>query len=121
MWIAELVLALLFGLILAGLLGLFLGSAIGGGFLWLFAVIFLGAWAVGAWVTPVGPVVMGVAWLPFLLGAVAVALLVGSHPRARYVVPGEATESEARADTAAGGFFWAFVAAMLIFIVLGSL
>ena len=120
MWIAELIFALLFGLLLAGVMGLVLGSAAVGGFFWLFAVIFLGAWAIGAWVAPVGPVIMGVAWLPFLLGAVAVALLVGSYPRPRYVRTADEAAVEAEADAALGGFFWAFVVAMLVVILLGS-
>lgn len=119
MWIAQLMVALLFGLVLAGLLGLVLGSAVVGGFLWLFAVIFLGAWAVGVWVAPIGPLFMGVAWLPFLLGAVAVALLVAAHPRPRTVTPTDAAGAEVTAAPL-GGFFWAFVVVMLAIIALAS-
>lgn len=41
-----------------------------------FLVIFLAAWGGGLWMSPVGPRLYGVSWLPFLLVALIVSLLI---------------------------------------------
>lgn len=41
-----------------------------------FLVIFLAAWGGGLWMSPVGPTLYGVSWLPFLLVALIVSLLL---------------------------------------------
>ena len=43
-----------------------------------FLLIFLAAWAGGVWITPVGPSVWGLYWLPFLVVAVLFALLLAA-------------------------------------------
>jgi len=51
-------------------------------FLGFFAVVFLAAWAGGVWIRPVGPVLKGVYWLPFLLfGFVVAIILAATAPR----------------------------------------
>ena len=47
-------------------------------FMWFFAVIFLFSWGGGIWVTPFGPTGWGVAWLPFLVMGVFMALLLSA-------------------------------------------
>jgi hypothetical protein len=44
--------------------------------LFLFALVFLAAWALTGWLTPWGPAWSGVSWLLILIGAAFVALLV---------------------------------------------
>jgi len=56
-----------------------------------FLIIFLAAWAGGVWVTPVGPVFLGVYWLTFFVVGLVFALLLeglnavsgGSRPKAK--------------------------------------
>ena len=50
---------------------------------WLFLFIFLMTWSGGIWLIPIGPMIYGVRWLPFVLvGVIAVLLFVAlSHNR----------------------------------------
>ncbi len=43
-----------------------------------FLLIFLAAWAGGVWVTPVGPPVWGVYWLPFVIVALLFTFLLAA-------------------------------------------
>ena len=121
MYIAEFFTALIVGLVVFTVFALILdrpgpwarGRGLGG-FFWFFLIVFLGAWAVGAWSQPIGPVTYGVSWVPFLFGAFAFALLIGalSEPRAQ---PASAVEPvEDAAAAALGMFFW------LLVLVLGT-
>jgi hypothetical protein len=49
------------------------------GLFWFFWVIFLGTWAGGIWIRPVGPSLWGIKWLPFLLAGLLLTLLLGGH------------------------------------------
>jgi hypothetical protein len=42
-------------------------------------VIFLGTWAGGVWITPIGPSLWGIKWLPFFLAGLLLALLLAGH------------------------------------------
>lgn len=87
---------------------------------WAFLIIFLGAWAIGTWSAPVGPMFYGVAWVPFFFGALVLALLllaVPSHPRAGSA--GEA-DVEGAAAVAVGAFFWVVVLLLLTAIFWGT-
>jgi hypothetical protein len=114
----EIVLAFIFGLLLALLFSYGFGRpGPWGGFLWFFLVVFLAAWAVGLWVEPVGPVLWGAAWVPIFFGALFVALLVAAMPP----LPGrpaEVAEPEAPATAAALGlFFWLMMAVVVLAII----
>jgi len=53
-----------------------------GGLVWHFMVIFLTTWAGGIWLRPLGPSVLGIHWLNFLMAGVVVTLIIeayGSH------------------------------------------
>jgi hypothetical protein len=45
-------------------------------FLWFLVVILLSAWGGGLWIEPFGPTSFGVAWMPFLLTGIFMALLL---------------------------------------------
>lgn len=127
MLVAEFLVALIVGILLVSVVALLFGRrgpwatpGPGGGFLWFFLVVFLGAWAIGTWVSPVGPVAWGVAWVPFVFGALAIVLLLAALTPTRPLTPAEA-EAEARAEATVGVFFWAFVLVLVVAIVLGSL
>lgn len=80
MMILEFVFALTIAFVLTLLFALIMQR--GGrrtGFFWLFWVIFLGTWAGGIWIRPVGPSLWGIKWLPFLLAGLLLALLLAGH------------------------------------------
>lgn len=129
---------LLFALVIALFLSLILVAAIGwrhparGGsgpaVFFLFLIIFLVAWAGGAWMEPFGPVLWGGYWLPFLLIGLFVALILAAvtpgEPRRRRAASGLPSEMERAArqeETAAGAvlfgvFFWVLLIVALIAI-----
>ena len=86
---------------------------------WFFLIVLLGAWAVGAWTEPVGPVLYGVSWVPFFFGAFIIALLVAamSEPLPRTPAADPATPAEA---LAVGLFFWITIL-VLFGVILASI
>jgi hypothetical protein len=56
-------------------------------FVWLFVILLFTMWAGGAWIGPAGPLIFGVAWMPFLVVGLIVALIIAA-----------ATESVQRRD-----------------------
>jgi hypothetical protein len=88
------------------------------GFFFLFLIIFLFSWAVGVWLVPFGPVIGEAYWLPFLVGAVFIAVIMAAlapperRPRAAEPERAQAAETEA----AFGIFFWLLVVLLLIAI-----
>lgn len=84
---------------------------------WFFLVVFLGAWAVGAWAAPVGPLVWNVTWIPFLFGALIFALLMAAlpeppPPRSAPELTAEEGAAEESAATV-GLFFWLLIVVFL--------
>ncbi|GMU21732.1 MAG: hypothetical protein AMXMBFR13_18220 [Phycisphaerae bacterium] len=85
--------------------------------LFIFFILLAASWAGGIWLTPFGPILWGVYWLPFLLVGLIVALLIGSMAaparRPRFaggaVVP-EAVDvehrEENRTERVISGVFW---------------
>ncbi len=57
-----------------------------------FSVVMLATWAGGIWITPVGPKIYGVPWVPFVIVGVIFALLLAI---ARAEVPPPRTRPEA--------------------------
>jgi uncharacterized membrane protein len=90
-----------------------------------FLVVFLAAWAGGLWVSPAGPVFLGIYWLPILLLSFLVALLLAAVPPRR--PPHVKTISEAKeelreeraTERAFDTFFWVMLIGFAIVIVLG--
>lgn len=118
---AEVILALVLALIIAGVFTYGLGRpAPWGGFLWLLLVIFLVGWAVALWAQPVGPVVWGAAWVPVLFAGLIVALLIATlaAPTPRLRTP-SASEEEAVAAAGIGLLFWILLALLFVAIAFG--
>ena len=118
--LAEFVTAVLFALFFVAIFGVaFRRTGPWDGFLWFFLIVLLGAWAVGTWAEPVGPVLYGVSWVPFFFGALILALLVASmaEPMPRTPAAEPATPAEA---VAVGLFFWITVL-LLLGVILASL
>lgn len=83
-----LILAFLFALLIVPIFGyrnprrVDEGAAGAADFLFFFILFVALIWAAGAWIGPVGPVFLGVAWLPFLvIGLVLMLLLFALLPR----------------------------------------
>ena len=116
MIVAEFLLILLLAFVLAAVFAFPLGRpGPWGGFWWFFLVLFLGTWAIAAWIQPIGPVAWGVAWAPILVGAVLIALLVAAIPPRPTTTPTEVA-AEAEAATAIGAFFWMLLLGLLVVI-----
>jgi len=127
MFFAELLFAFVFALVLSWLLGVIFRWQPPGvrgywsSLLFLFAILFLGSWAGGVWLTPFGPTAWGIIWLPFVLTGFIVALvLLAVVPNRR---PRNVDEAEEQADLQAGTegivgvTFWILIIALIISIV----
>lgn len=86
---------------------------------WLFLlIVFLAAWAGGLWITPIGPPVLDVYWLPMLLVGLLFALLIAAA--APPAPPRSTAEmvAEQEAALAISSFMWILLLALLFSIVL---
>ncbi|MFW6275961.1 MAG: hypothetical protein ACOC2M_04960 [bacterium] len=94
------------------------------GSLWSFLLILiLAGVAAEAWISPVGPVVWNVAWVPTLLVIITFALLLAAAtpPRDRTTTTsaGPNPSKEESAAIAIGAFFWIFLLVLLAFTLWG--
>jgi len=81
-----------------------------------FLVLFLTVWAGGIWMVPLGPMHLGIYWLPFLLVTVLVSIMtVALHP-----AHSQAEVVEVRREVMAGLglFFWLLVGSLVACIAL---
>jgi hypothetical protein len=77
--VAEFVVALIVALLVSVLFGYALRRRIPRkGFFWFFLILLLATWAGGMWIGPFGPTFRGIFWLPFVLVAVLVGLLLAA-------------------------------------------
>ncbi len=119
MFIADLVVALAFGLFIVWIVSLAFGTrGPWDSFLWFFIVVSIFAWAGGVWLVPFGPMWWGIGWLPIILMAFFVSLLLtAASPRTRRwrraaekKASGDA-ESRVVVDT----IFWVLLICLLFF------
>ena len=98
-------------------------------FFWFFVVIFLFSWGGGSWITPFGPLGWGVAWMPFLVMGIFMALLLTavtprsnrSRTRSGDGLPAPVKARSKRApatvtpelDAAVDVFFWLFIVVLV--------
>jgi len=89
--------------------------------LWIFFLIsFLGTWIGGVWVTPMGPTVWNVHWLPFFFaGLIFALLLVATDPSKshRFQLKKEQREKEMVVKAALGSFFWLLIILLIVGII----
>lgn len=88
-----------------------------------FTVVFLGAWAGGIWLPPLGPQLGGVSWLSFLIVGLVFALVlaaaVPSFPpgtTVQLLKEGEKS-GETKKSLVLGVYFWTLVMVLMILIV----
>ena len=90
-----------------------------------FLVILLAAWAGGLWISPAGPVFIGMYWLPVILVAFIFALLLAAvtprGSRSSVETISEVRQQEAKAERAFDVFFWVLIISLAAVILLGYL
>jgi hypothetical protein len=84
----------------------------------LFSVLFLTIWAGGIWVAPFGPGIWNIYWLPFLLIAILVAVLIAAIAPPRVHTAAEEHEREREIELGLGLFFWVLIGGLILAIVL---
>ncbi|MCE3226412.1 MAG: hypothetical protein K0S32_963 [Bacteroidetes bacterium] len=92
------------------------------GAVWLiFITIFLASWAGYLWITPFGPMVLGVSVAPiFIVGVIFAFILAAvSVPAKRKKMKTEEEKEVDEATIAIGIFFWIVLAILLVAIVSG--
>ncbi len=82
----------------------------------LFLVFFFAIWAGGMWVAPVGPTHFGVTWLPFLLIAILLGVLVVALSPRGHRSHQDELELEREIEVGLGLFFWALIGALIVAI-----
>ena len=90
-----------------------------------FLIIFLAAWAGSLWFSPMGPVFLGVYWVPIVLFAFIFAAMMAASTRPRrpphVETISEAREKDKTAQRAFDAFFWVLLIGFAVVIVLGYL
>lgn len=124
--LVELVTALLIAGVLVTLLMLGLRRRpFGGPLLALLVLLFLGTWAGGMWLAPIGPAMAGVHVLSFLAAGLLMALvLAAASPPGRPRTRGEALRMAEARDAARATldlFFWLAIALLAIAVLVGYL
>lgn len=91
-----------------------------------FMVVFLGAWAGGIWITPIGRTILGVYWLSFFAVGLVLALVLEAVAAFSVRPPESATgdiqkdrKEEHEIEVVLGVFFWILVLTFIGAIVLG--
>ncbi len=90
-----------------------------------FLVIFFAAWAGSLWITPAGPVFVGIYWLPIILVAFLVAVLLAAispepppqQPKVETI--SEVERKETNAKKAFDVFFWVLLISLIVVVILG--
>jgi hypothetical protein len=94
-----------------------------------FLIVFLGAWAGGVWLSPIGPTLLGVYWLAFFAVGLIFALILEAVAAFAALPPDKVSASandeqtdkkeEKDIESVLGVFFWILLLAFLSAIVLG--
>jgi hypothetical protein len=127
MFLAELIFALLMAVLFTLIFAVGLRRRGPWASLWaFFLVVFLAAWAGGLWISPAGPMFVGIYWLPMILVAFVFAILLAGvggpasrGPKVETI--SEVKEQETAAERAFDVFFWVLLISLILIIVLGYL
>lgn len=114
--IVSLILAFL---VICGLIA-FAGESRGRSIWPVFVLFFLAIWAGGLWLTPVGPPLIGVYWMPFLFVAIFIALFWAAAPPPPKRTGKQSTDSTMQEENTAatvaglGLLFWVLLVSLAI-------
>lgn len=114
---------LLIALIIAFFLSLFIAFGFRKkhpfGVFWLFfLIIFLTTLAAGFWIRPIGPIIIGFAWIPVFAATLLVAILIAaSTPDESYNAIKEKGNGEMKTNL----FFWILIVFLMLLIIAGFL
>src|SRR2546423_1401947 len=89
--------------------------------LWIFfLIIFLATWAGQLWITPFGPIVWGVSWIPLFIVALFFSFLIFALlPPVVVVTKAEENKAEEGAAMVFGTFFWIMLILLIASIIAG--
>jgi hypothetical protein len=86
-----------------------------------FLIVLLGTWIGGIWMTPLGPTVRGVFWMPFffaglIFGLLLLAIIPQGPPRVVFKRKVQIDEEDT-AEEVLSVFFWVLIFAMIVGII----
>lgn len=126
MTFAEILLIFLIALFVASLFFYGFRKRIPFGTFWIFLLLtFLAAWSARLWITPIGPVAWGIAWIPILffvlVFGVILAAALWSANTARKTVNDEGVKEAEEPKTGVGLniFFWIVIIFLVLAIISG--
>jgi hypothetical protein len=96
-----------------------------GSFWTLFIIVLLAVWAADLWLTPAGPVVWDLAWIPLIFVAIVVALLLAAaesgtrKPKSSSETPDEVTSVEPDTAIKVSAMFWIILLFLILAILVG--
>lgn len=96
-----------------------------GSFWTLFVIVLLSVWAADLWLTPAGPVIWDLAWIPLIFVAIVVALLLAAaesgarKPKPPVTEQDEVTTKEADTASKISAMFWIILLFLVMAIVVG--
>lgn len=131
MFFTEIIFIFLIALLLTAVIGSSYRERDGGGILLFFTIVFMGTLALGLWVTPVGPIFLGVYWLNLLLIGIFIALILASIPHSSNLNYGSEEhnlDAEQKANKEASYlawygfnvFFWILIGFLILVIISAS-
>jgi hypothetical protein len=97
------------------------------GLFWLFfLIVFLASWSARLWISPLGPMFLGVAWVPILIVAIIFALILAAtaippkNPRKEIIEKQiGVTTDEGESSVAFGAFFWVLLIILAVAVIVG--
>ena len=92
----------------------------------LFVILFLVIWAGGIWLIPFGPKFLNTYWLPFIVSAIAISLILitlippqsGSKTSIKLVRTEDKKKPASERELVPGIFFWLLILALITVIVI---
>jgi len=96
-----------------------------GSFWTLFIIVLLAVWAADLWLTPAGPVVWDLAWIPLIFVAIVVALLLAAaesgtrKPKSSSETLDEVTSVEPDTAIKVSAMFWIILLFLILAILVG--
>jgi len=126
MFLLDLLIAFVLALLITGVLSAAFDNRGPWGLWWVFLlVLVLATWAGGLWITPFGPPLFGVSWLPMLFVGLIFALLLAAAVPAKPPETHAEAVAQARAEAATAAafswFFWVSLIGLAVAILVAYL